>query len=136
MNRVKPKVLDLSLLRPARRRKSLLKKTSDLEESFVTLWRLHGRPEQPCREHRFHSERRWRFDFAWPCSKVAVELDGGAWRRGRHHRPQGFREDCRKHNAASLAGWTVLRYTAEDLRERPLQMVEEVVCVLAGKEAQ
>jgi very-short-patch-repair endonuclease len=61
-------------------------------------------------EHRF-SERKWRFDFAWPAKALAVELEGGSWVRGRHNRPQGFENDCEKYNAAALLGWRVLRFT-------------------------
>lgn len=38
-------------------------------------------------EHRFHESRRWRFDYAWPEHRVALEVEGGVWTRGRHTRP-------------------------------------------------
>jgi very-short-patch-repair endonuclease len=65
------------------------------------------------REHRFHPSRKWRFDFAWPSIKLAVELDG----RGRHQTVKGARDDCAKHNAAVLLGWRVLRYPATDIAD-------------------
>lgn len=65
--------------------------------------------EAPVAEHRFHPVRRWRFDFAWPERKLAVELEGGVWSQGRHTRGQGFVDDCEKYNAAAVMGWTVLR---------------------------
>jgi hypothetical protein len=60
-------------------------------------------------EHRFHPTRKWRFDFAWPIAKVALEVEGGAFTRGRHVRPSGFIADCEKYSEAALLGWTVLR---------------------------
>jgi very-short-patch-repair endonuclease len=65
---------------------------------------------EPVAEYRFHAERRWRFDFAWPERKVAVEIDGGIWVHGRHNRASGYLADLEKLNAAAEAGWRVLRY--------------------------
>jgi very-short-patch-repair endonuclease len=67
----------------------------------------------PEREVRFSLTRRWRFDFAWPAKKLAVEIEGGSWKIGRHQRPQGFTADCEKYNSAVLSGWRVLRFTTE-----------------------
>lgn len=63
-----------------------------------------------CAELRFDPVRRWRFDFAIPSHKVAIEIDGGVWTGGRHTRGQGFLDDCEKLNAAACAGWRVLRF--------------------------
>jgi hypothetical protein len=51
----------------------------------------------PIREFRFHPERRWRFDYAWPGAWLAVEVEGGVWTRGRHLRGAGFIRDCEKY---------------------------------------
>ena len=59
----------------------------------------------------------WRFDFAWPGERVAAEVEGGIWARGRHVRGLGFRQDCTKYNAAALLGWRVLRFTASMLND-------------------
>lgn len=65
------------------------------------------------REHVFHAERKWRFDFAFPSQKLAVEIDG----RGRHQRVAGVRADCEKGNEAALLGWRVLHFPATDKRK-------------------
>lgn len=78
------------------------------------------------REYRFAPPRRWRFDFAWLEPMVAVEVEGGIRNYGRHNRPEGFQGDCEKYNAAALDGWTVLRYTRDDLLKRPMGIVKEV----------
>ena len=54
----------------------------------------------------------WRFDFAWPDSKIAVEIEGGGWSNGRHTRGKGFAGDLQKYNAAMQHGWTVYRCDA------------------------
>ena len=63
-------------------------------------------------EYRFHPVRRWRFDFAFPEQKIAIECEGGTWTGGRHTRGRGFEGDCHKYNAAAMLGWTVLRFTS------------------------
>ena len=52
-----------------------------------------GLPETPIREHKFHPVRRWRFDLAFLENKLAIEIEGGVWIRGRHTRGNGFTRD-------------------------------------------
>lgn len=66
---------------------------------------------RPVREYRFHPRRRWRLDLAWPDRRVAAEVEGGIWTRGRHVRPRGYEEDCLKYAEAVLCGWRLLRFT-------------------------
>ena len=80
------------------------------------------------REFLFHPKRKWRFDFAWPSFKVAVEIEGGVWTNGRHTRGSGFIEDCEKYNAAVLLGWRVLRFTDEHLKKgTAIKTLEELL---------
>jgi very-short-patch-repair endonuclease len=72
----------------------------------LRAWRLTDGME---REHRFAQGRRWRFDFAWPAQRVALEVEGGAWTGGRHTRGAGFLADLEKYNRAALDGWRVIR---------------------------
>lgn len=66
--------------------------------------------ERPAREFAFAAPvREWRFDFAWPAVKVALELDGAVWTQGRHTRGSGFLGDLEKMNEAAIRGWLVLR---------------------------
>ena len=62
-------------------------------------------------EYHFHPTRRWRFDWAWPLQRVALELEGGVWSQGRHVRGAGYERDCEKYNEAQLLGWIVIRAT-------------------------
>jgi very-short-patch-repair endonuclease len=81
---------------------------SDAEELLAVHLRGIKAPT-PEREHRFHPIRKWRFDFAWPAHKFAVEVEGGGWTNGRHTRGSGFESDLEKYQAAMLLGWTVYR---------------------------
>lgn len=53
--------------------------------------------------------RDWRFDFAWPALRFAVEVEGGNYKDGRHTRGKGFEEDCQKYHHAMRLGWAVYR---------------------------
>lgn len=68
------------------------------------------------REYRFHEKRKWRFDFAIPALKIAVEIEGGTWGKSRHTTGSGFEKDCEKYNSATEFGWRVLRYTSKHVK--------------------
>lgn len=77
--------------------------------------------EEPALEYRFHGERKWRFDLAWVKDKIALEVEGGVWIRGRHSRGAGMEADMEKYNEAQLLGWTVLRYSTGQIKQgKPL----------------
>ena len=60
------------------------------------------------RQFKFHPTRRWRFDFAWPDRKVAVEIDGLLYDApGGHQTVRGRLNDCEKYEAALNLGWRV-----------------------------
>ena len=67
-------------------------------------------------EFLFHTDRKWRFDFAIAPYKIAIELDGRArgGGPGRHQRIDGVRRDFEKHRAAVLRGWRVMHYPSMD----------------------
>jgi len=96
------------------RKTEMKKRISILEETILNRIRWAG-IKLPEREYRFHPKRLWRFDFAWPESRIAVEAEGGIFVSGRHNRPSGMANDCEKYNAAALLGWKVLRYTKLNL---------------------
>lgn len=80
----------------------------------------------PESEYRFHPVRKWRFDYAWPDRKIALEIEGGTWTGGRHVRPRGFERDCEKYNAAALLGWIVLRVTTAMVNDgRALALIRD-----------
>ena len=67
-------------------------------------------------EYKFHATRRWRFDFAWPSIRLAIEIDGGGYTGGRHSRGKGMEGDCEKFAAAMAMGWRVLRVTPKQVQ--------------------
>lgn len=80
------------------------------------------------KEFKFHPSRRWRFDYAIPEHKIAVEVEGGVWTNGRHTRPQGFLGDIEKYNTATLMGWRVFRTTPTELvRTATLKMIKQAI---------
>lgn len=82
------------------------------EELFWTHCQCYGLT--PEREYQFADGRKYRFDFAWPGHKVAVEIDGGtAFGKSRHSRGIGYESDCRKINLAARHEWLVFRFTTQ-----------------------
>lgn len=64
-------------------------------------------------EYQFHPERKWRFDFAWPEMKLAIEVEGGTtFGKSRHSKGIGFDNDAEKYNTASAMGWTLFRFSS------------------------
>jgi very-short-patch-repair endonuclease len=96
---------------------------TDLERAFLFNLNLIA-PELKngmVTEHRFHPIRKWRLDFAWPAQMVAVECEGGIFRKkgGAHRSISGILRDIEKYNAAVEHGWHLLRLTAKTLNDDP-----------------
>lgn len=81
---------------------------------FVTHCRVCGLPK-PTPEYAFHPDRGWRFDWAWPDRMVALEIEGGAFVRGRHTRGAGFEADLEKYSEAAALGWRIVRVLPKQL---------------------
>ncbi len=83
--------------------------------SLARQCELSGLP-MPVEEFRFHSVRRWRFDYAFIAQRLAVEIDGGGFVNGRHSRGSGIEKDCEKLAEALALGWRVLRVTPKHVK--------------------
>ena len=68
-------------------------------------------------EWPFHPTRKWRFDYACPELKIAIEVDGGIFTGGRHSGGVGQLKDFEKGNAACAMGWYVFHTTPEDMHD-------------------
>jgi very-short-patch-repair endonuclease len=66
-----------------------------------------------------------RFDFAYPNAKLIIEVDGYRWHSGKH----AWQRDRTRDNALNRLGWTVLRFTIEDLRS-PRRVISQIKDVL------
>ncbi|WP_025820668.1 endonuclease domain-containing protein [Shewanella marina] len=119
-------------------------RVSDLEALFTQQLKALKLPVAE-REFRFHPRRRWRFDFAWPELKLAVEVEGGIESHGkprtingkqvqlksRHLTAKGFQEDCVKYNAAAVMGWKVLRFSGAMVRRgEAIEQIESALRAL------
>ncbi len=82
------------------------------------------------REYPFHPERKFRFDYARPDVKIAIEIQGGIWTRGKHVRGVGYENDCEKLNLAVTMGWKVLWYTPQMVMRNPQKFLGEVNLLL------
>ena len=98
---------------------------------FPSLCRAAGLPE-PVPEYRFAPPRRWRFDWAWPGDRIALEVEGGIWTRGRHTRGVGALGDMAKYNSAAIQGWCLLRVTPSQLLTHGVDLVIAARRVRAG----
>jgi len=119
--------------------------SSDKAELFAGYWRMLEDDEYnaPVREYRFAAlacggvgkgvRQRlsnlgwhdWRFDFAWPDDKVAVEIDGNAWHTrggGRHSQD----DDKEKGNLAISLGWRVFHFSPQMLERDPQACIYQV----------
>jgi very-short-patch-repair endonuclease len=70
-----------------------------------------------------------RLDLAYPRYRVGIEYDGD------HHRERAvFQRDVARLNALRLCGWTMLRFTADDVLRHPDRVVAQVRMALADAE--
>lgn len=76
------------------------------------------------REYRFHPARKWRFDFAFPSVKLAVEVDG------RGHFAGKMTSDYDKQNEATRLGWRILRFPSGQKKKAAdwAALICEVLC--------
>jgi very-short-patch-repair endonuclease len=74
---------------------------------------------------------RFRADIAFPDLRLTVEVDGWAYHRTKEQRDA----DVQRDNLLMLAGWRVLRFTWEDVRDRPEYVLGMIRSVLVARTA-
>lgn len=91
---------------------------TDLERAALTRMK-QGRIPTPVAEYRGIPGRQFRFDYAWPEQKVALECEGGTWQKERtgHTSGKGFESDCEKYSLAAAHGWLVIRATTDQIHD-------------------
>lgn len=103
---------------------------SRFETRFNRLLRKAGLPLPERQVEIFDGDRFiGRVDFAYPDAKVLIEADGYLFHSGR----QAWQRDGTKGNHFGLQGWLILRFTTEDLRDRPDEVIETVRAALGGR---
>ncbi len=73
------------------------------------------------REFSIPWEQHRRFDVAWPKARLAIEWDSRRW----HGAFEQMDFDRRRDRSAALHGWTILRYTWDDVTLRSRLIVHE-----------
>jgi very-short-patch-repair endonuclease len=95
-------------------------------EQMLLIEQLRGKGYAALPEVRFHPERKWRIDVAVAYAAadvnrvplcIAIEINGGAWSRGRHVRGAGYVKDMEKLNMLTELGWRVLQFTPQQVRD-------------------
>lgn len=76
-------------------------------------------------------EKHRRFDAAYPEASFAIEWDSRTW----HEQRRAMAADRRRDRQASMHGWTVLRFTWEDVTERPQEVIAAVSTLLNDRRA-
>lgn len=118
---------------------------SKLEEQLYFQMRTY-KLELPLREYRFGAMaaggtgkglrdrlakaglKDWRFDFAWPNLKLAVEVEGGIFVGGRHNRGKGFENDLEKYDRAMSLGWNIYRCSDRLIKEgRAVRTINQLI---------
>lgn len=95
-----------------------------LHASFCALVRIHL-PQlysSMIPEHQFHHIREFKFDYCWVEHKVAVDIQGGIYERGRksgHVSVVGMENDMEKINLAQSCGWIMLVLSPRKVRQHP-----------------
>ncbi|MDQ4064839.1 MAG: DUF559 domain-containing protein, partial [Actinomycetota bacterium] len=91
---------------------------SALETRFLRLLRKEGLPIPQAG----YPVGPYRLDFAYPGLRLGIELDGYAF----HSARALWTRDLARQNHLVRLGWTLLRFTWEDVTRRPRAVVDEV----------
>jgi very-short-patch-repair endonuclease len=114
-------IRDALTRRPARRLARYLDDQhptqSVMEACFLRLCRRHRIPPPLTQQGDAP-----RVDFLWPDDRLVVEVDGWA----AHRTKVAFQRDRSTTNRLQLAGYTVLRFTWEDLTRRPTMVAAQI----------
>lgn len=81
----------------------------------LVAWSL-ATGNQVVKEHVFHPERKWRFDFALPDKKIGIEYEGLNSEKSGHTTLAGYTKDTEKYNAAQELDWKVIRFTCRNYK--------------------
>ena len=102
------------------KKNNIIRKLSIEKETIKkVLWVFHREGTIPdyTEEFEFLQDRKFRFDWAIPSCKVAIEYEGVFSKKSRHTNVNGYTTDCEKYNLAMIEGWKVLRYTAKNYND-------------------
>ena len=99
------------------------KEESELEKRFTSLARRRGLPPLALQHEVWHAGRFiGRVDACYPELRLAIEVDGFE----HHSTPDAFQRDRTRQNELVAIGWTVLRFTWNDVVKRPAHVAEMI----------
>jgi very-short-patch-repair endonuclease len=99
---------------------------SKLEIAFGRVVRRASIPKPEYQYWVGERPSRYRVDAAWPDVKLAVEVDGFE----SHGTRSAFQRDLDRQNVLVLRGWTVLRFTWNDVVRRPAHVARQLAAAL------
>ena len=102
--------------KPTKRKKSGIGATKRSEGEQTLSLQLKALKIAFQEEYQFHPTRKWRSDFYITDTKLLIEVEGGIWTNGRHTRGSGYLGDMEKYNEASKMGFTVLRFSTQQVK--------------------
>jgi very-short-patch-repair endonuclease len=100
---------------------------SDTELHFVRLCRQAGIEAPEVNRRLAVAGGSIEVDACWPGRKIAVEVDGYAFHGGRTRANNDRDRDQRM----AIAGWTVIRFTADQIRTDPAEVVRRLRLLFA-----
>ncbi|MDQ9009016.1 hypothetical protein RFI36_04775 [Acinetobacter gerneri] len=107
------------------KRRSSVKKERVVSEGEATLIQhLQAYRIEFEQEFQFNKDRRWRADFYLVGTNILIEVEGGIWSNGRHTRGKGYLGDMEKYNSATMLGYSVYRYSTEQVKSG--KAIEEI----------
>lgn len=89
-----------------------------------------GLPE-PIHEFPIPWRPRNRFDEAYPSARLAIEWDSRSW----HEQRQSMRADRMRDRQAAQHGWVLVRFTWEDVAERPHELTATIRELLTTRDS-
>ena len=100
----------------------------DTIHAILDMLKLTNQIDDYVLELKFDELRKFRFDYAIPSLKIAIEFEGIMSAKSRHTTVTGYTNDCKKYNFAQKKGWKVMRYTALNYLDLEADM-KELICI-------
>lgn len=110
--------------RKTKRRSSVKKERVVSEGEAALIQHLQAYRINFTQEFQFNKDRRWRADFHILDTRILIEVEGGIWSGGRHTRGKGYIADMEKYNSATALGYSVYRYSTEQVKSG--KAIEEI----------
>lgn len=132
---MKPRPLSLGIFgQAADNRRQAKREEVEITRLEFYAWCKANNLPRPLHEAHFHPTRGWRWDWAWYAEKVAIEVQGGVWSRGRHGRGSGIVKDMEKFSEGAALGWRVILVEPKNLKtEETLDLIKRALA--CGKAA-